>query len=259
MTRRTLRASARVSALVVTGLLGVTSCATLGLEHPPTARPAAPTVEQSSAKPTAPAASPVLTDAQAREALITGTDLGEPWTPSRSIATWRDGMLKATTPTADCQKLLDGLYSDELLGAPPRAVVALDDADTGAQLRYQLTDRRPADVDRTLGWLKTLPERCARFTAKAPDGTVLDATVAEQPLPEVGDARQGLRVILTNWNTDGDPVALALDVATVRAGQDTFTLTNGGLTDVPNEATQAAVQLGVQRLTEVRKQGRVQV
>lgn len=53
MTRRTLRASARVAALVVTGLLGVTSCATLGLEHPPTARPAAPTVEQSSAKPTA--------------------------------------------------------------------------------------------------------------------------------------------------------------------------------------------------------------
>lgn len=256
MTRRTLLASA----LAVTALVTVASCATLGLEHPPTARPAVPTVEKSDpARPSAPVASPVLTDAQARAALITGTDLGEPWTPTRGAATWRDGMLKATTPTADCQKLLDGLYSDELLGAPPRAVVALDDADTGAQLRYQVTGRRPADVDRTLAWLKTLPQKCARFTAKTPDGTVLDATVTEQPLPEVGDVRQGLRVTLTDWNTDGDPVALALDVAAVRAGRDTFSLTNGGLTDVPNEATQAAVQLGVQRLTEVRKQGRVQV
>ncbi|MEV6618286.1 hypothetical protein AB0N31_31360 [Streptomyces sp. NPDC051051] len=256
MTRRSLLASV----LAVTALVTVTSCATLGLEHPPTARPALPTVEKSApARPSAPVASPVLTDAQAHAALITGTDLGEPWTPTRGAATWRDGMLKATTPTADCRKLLDGLYSDELLGAPPRAVVALDDADTGAQLRYQVSDRRPADVDRTLAWLKTLPQKCARFTAKAPDGTVLDATVTEQPLPEVGDVRQGLRVTLTDWDTDGDPVALALDVAAVRAGRDAFALTNGGLTDVPNEATQAAVQLGVQRLTQVRKQGRVQV
>ncbi|MFD4571961.1 hypothetical protein ACFWNK_02505 [Streptomyces sp. NPDC058417] len=255
MTRRTLL----VPVLAVTGLVALTSCATLGLEHPPTARQALPTVTPSSARPSAPVTTPVLTDAQAHEALISDVDLGEPWTPTRGTATWRDGMLKAATPTADCQKLLDSLYADELLGAPAQAVVALDDADTGAQLRYQVTDRRPADVDRVLAWMRTLPQKCARFTAKTPDGTVLDATVAEQPLPEVGDARQGLRVTVTNWDTDGDPVALALDVAVVRAGQDTFALTNGGLDAVPNEATQAAVQLGVQRLTDVRKQGRVQV
>ncbi|CAM5489121.1 hypothetical protein [Streptomyces aurantiogriseus] len=257
MTRRTLLASA----LSVAGLLTVASCATLGLEHPPTARQAAPTVQPSPGKPSAPTASPVLTDAQAHAALISDTDLGAPWSPTRGAATWRDGMLKATTPTADCQKLLDGLYSDELLGAPARAVVALDDLDTEAQLRYQLTDRRPADADRALAWLRTLPERCARFSANAPNDTVLDVTVAELPLPEVGDVRQGLRVTLTDWSTDGDgdPLSLALDVAAVRAGQDTFALVNGGLNDVPNEATQAAVQLGVQRLTEVRKQGRVQV
>ncbi|MFF3847261.1 hypothetical protein [Streptomyces sp. NPDC002328] len=256
MTRRALLACA-LSAIGI--LLGAGACATLGLEHPPTARPPEPTVRQSSAKPSAPVASSVLTDAQAQAALITDTDLGAPWTPTRGAATWRDGMLKSTTPTADCQKLLDGLYADELLGQAARAVVALDDADTGAQLRYQLTDLRPRDADRGLDWMRTLPDRCARFTARAPDDTVLDVTVAEQALPEVGDVRQGLRVTLTNWGADGDPVVLSLDVAAVRAGADTFILTNGCMDDVPNEATQAAVQLGVQRLTEVRKQGRVQV
>jgi hypothetical protein len=255
MTRRTLLASP----VLLAGLLAVPACATLGLEHPPTARPALPTVQPSSSRPAAPVATPGLTDAQARAALITDTDLGEPWTPTRGAATWRDGMLKATTPTADCRKLLDGLYADELLGAPARAVVALDDADTGAQLRYQLSDRRPKEVDRVLAWLRTLPRTCARFTAKGPDGLVLDAQVSELALPEVGDARQGLRVTLTDWDTEGDPLVLALDVAVVRAGQDTFALTNGGVDDVPNEATQAAVQLGVQRLAEVRKRGRVQV
>jgi hypothetical protein len=54
-------------------------------------------------------------------------------------------------------------------------------------------------------------------------------------------------------------VVLTLDVAVVRQGDDAFTLTNGGLADVPSDATQVAVQLGALRLAEVRKQGRAQV
>ncbi|MDX3575700.1 MULTISPECIES: hypothetical protein [unclassified Streptomyces] len=280
MTRRPHLAST----LLLTAATALTSgCATLGLEHPPTAAPATPTVERSSAKPSAPAASAGLTKAQAQAALITERDLGAPWTATRGAATWRDGMLKATASPADCGRLLDDLYADELLGGPVRAVVALDDPDSGAQLRYQLTGSRPADVDRTLARLRTLPQTCARFTAKAADGAVLDVQVSELPLPEVGDARQGLRVTVTrlagavpnapeNAGQDpaqdpgreaaengGDPTVLTLDVAAVRAGEDAFALTNGGLGDVPNAATQAAVQLGVSRLTDVRKQGRVQI
>ncbi|MFH8802335.1 hypothetical protein ACH4F6_22450 [Streptomyces sp. NPDC017936] len=256
MTRRTLLAAA----LCVTGLLLASSaCATLGLEHPPTARPALPTVRKSPSGSASPTTTSALTEAQAHDALISATDLGAPWTPTRGAATWRDGLLKATTPTAECQKLLDGLYTDELLGGTARAVVALDDPDAGAQLRYQLTDRRPAEADRALAWLRTLPQKCARFTAEAPDATVLDVTVTDLALPEVGDARQGLRVTLTDWSAEGDPLTLGVDVAAVRTGQDTFALTNGSLDDVPNEATQVAVQLGVRRLTEVRRQGRAQV
>ncbi|MFH9550820.1 hypothetical protein [Streptomyces sp. NPDC017435] len=258
MARTPLLASILLLAPVATG------CATLGLEHPPTAAPATPTVERSSARPTAPTTSPVLTEAQARAALITETDLGPPWTKTQGAATWRDGMLKATTSTPDCQKLLDALYADEVLGGPARAVVGLDDPDAGAQLRYQLSGGRPADVDRGLAWLRTMPQKCARFMAQATGDTVLDVQVSELPLPEVGDVRQGLRVTLTIWasaedNPGGDPTALTLDVAAVRAGEDAFALTNGGLNDAPNAATQAAVQLGVRRLADVRQQAKVRV
>ncbi|MFF3938508.1 hypothetical protein [Streptomyces phaeofaciens] len=254
-----------VPASATLGLLcAVSGCATLGLEHPPTAEPAPASSSAAPDRPAAPTAPSVLTEAQARAALITDTDLGAPWTPTRGAATWRDGMLKAATAVPECQKLLDALYTDELLGTPARAVVGLDDPDTGAQLRYQLTDRRPADADKALAWLRALPGTCGRFTAMAPHDTVLDVQVVDLPLPEVGNARQGLRVTLTIWataeeNPGGEPTVLALDVAAVRAGEDAFALTNGGLGDVPNEATQAAVQLGVRRLADVRKQGRVQV
>jgi hypothetical protein len=257
MTRRILLASVLL-------LSAATGCATLGLEHPRTADPAEPTVEASTTKSAAPSASAALTDDQAHAALITDTDLGAPWTPTEGAATWRDGLLKATASDAECQKLLDALYTDELFGGPARAVVGLDDPATAAQLRFQLADRRPADVDRALAWLRSLPQRCGRFPARAGKDTEEDVQVADLPLPEVGDARQGLRVTLTLWGTagdnpDGKPTVLALDVAAVRAGQDAFALVNGGLGDVPNEATQAAVQLGVRRLADVRGQGRVQV
>ncbi|MFJ8113717.1 hypothetical protein [Streptomyces sp. NPDC096132] len=253
-------------ALLVSSLLltTVTGCAALGLEHPPTADPADPSARASTSKPAAPSTPPVLTDTQAQAALITDTDLGAPWIPTQGAATWRDGLLKASTPVAECQKLLDALYTDELFGAPARAVVGLDDPDRSAQLRYQLTGKGPADADRTLAWLRSLPQKCARFTARAGQDIVEDVQVTDLPLPEVGDARQGLRVSLTLWgtaedNADGEPTVLVLDVAAVRAGEDAFALTNGALDDVPNEATQAAVQLGVRRLEDVRKQGRVQV
>ncbi|MEU6088514.1 hypothetical protein ABZ865_17120 [Streptomyces sp. NPDC047085] len=250
------------AALLAVGLLSLTGCATLGLEHPPTAQYPLPTVEKSKAAPskTSPRGDgSTLTDAQAQAALITETDLGAPWTATRGAATWRDALLKATTGAGECQRLLDALYADELLGGPARVAVGLDDADTDAQLRYQIGARRPSDVDAALAWLKTMPSQCARFTATTELGLVEDVQVVEAPLPEVGDVRQGLRIGLATTTDDGQNVLLTLDVAAVRVGEDAFALTNGGLGDVPNGATQAAVQVGALRLADVRRQGRVQV
>ncbi|MFF8729144.1 hypothetical protein ACF073_21985 [Streptomyces sp. NPDC015171] len=247
--------------LLATGLLVAGGCAALGLDHPASAPYPLPTVDAPSGKSKGPARpdGSTLTDEQAEAALINQTDLGAPWTSTRGAATWRDGLLKAQTSAGQCQRLLDALYSDEPLGTPARVAIGLDDADTEAQLRYQIGARRPADVDATLSWLRTMPVQCARFTATTQLDLVEDVQVVDLPLPEVGDRRQGLRVTLASTSSDGQEYLLTMDVAVVRVGEDAFAFTNAGLGDVPNDATQAAVQIGALRLADIRRQGRAQV
>ncbi|MFF7641572.1 hypothetical protein [Streptomyces canus] len=255
-------ARAAASALALSGLLAATACS--ALSTPPTA-PKAPITPPSSAPPRSPKASPaassVLTEAMAQAALVTDADLGEPWTPSQGVATWHDGVLKAKADRRECQRLLDALYADEVFGADAqaRAVVGMDDVWNEAQMRYQVLARPPAEIDRTLAWLKSLPSKCGQFAATTATGAVLGVQVAEMPLPEAGDARQGLRVLLTGQSPDGAPTTLTLEVAALRVGEDAISVTNGGFGDVQTDATQTAVQLGAERLTQVRKQGRVQV
>ncbi|MET8247833.1 hypothetical protein ABZV31_27570 [Streptomyces sp. NPDC005202] len=244
--------------LCIAALPAATAC-TAGLtgqaDVPPSAagntRPAAPT---------SPITVPALTDAQAQAALITEADLGAPWAPAQGAATWHDELLKAQTDLPDCQRLLDAVYADELLGTPTgaHAVAGFDDGDDEAQLRYQVLAHRPAEVDRTLAWLRTLPQTCARFTAATTRAGVQNVQVFELALPDVGDARQGLRVTLTGESADGEAATLALDVAVVRVGDDAITLTNGGLGAVSADSTRQAVQLGARRLTEVHHQARGQ-
>ncbi|MER6258060.1 hypothetical protein ABT203_00390 [Streptomyces sp900105245] len=249
-------------ALTAAGLLAVGGCAALGLRHPAAAPHPFPTIDApvQAPKASSKAGGSALSDQQAQAALITQSDLGAPWTPTRGAATWRDGLLKATTGAGECQRLLDALYSDELLGAPARLAVGLDDADTDAQLRYQIGARRPADVDAALAWLRTMPAKCADFMATSETGLTEEVQVMEAPLPEVGDARQGLRILVGATSRDEEErYVLTIDLAAVRVGEDSFALTNAGLGAVPNDATQAAVQMGALRLADVHRQGRAQV
>jgi hypothetical protein len=244
------------SALSVTALLAAAACSAKGPGRAPS-----PTGPASASAGQSPGSSRALTGDQAKAALVTEADLGEPWEPTEGAATWRDGLLKASTENADCQRLLDALYTEELFGTPtgPRATVGLDDVESAAQLRYQVAAHRAADVDRTLAWLKSLPEKCGEFTAATPHDGMQDVQVSELPLPEVGDARQALRVSLAGETEDGELFVLTMDVAAVRVGDDAISLTHGGLGDVYAEVTQAAVQLGAHRLTEIRQQGRADV
>ncbi|MFD8820131.1 hypothetical protein ACFV23_53800 [Streptomyces sp. NPDC059627] len=178
-----------------------------------------------------------------------------------STATWRDGLLKAATGQADCQRLLEALYTDELLGAPagPQAVTSLDDGDDAAQLRYQVDASRSADIDRTLAWLRTLPGTCRQFTAQTTAAGTEAVQVTDAALQGFGDARQGLRVTLTAQpSADADPTTLTLDVAVVRVGDDAIVLTAGALGTLPDDTTEQALDIGVQRLAQVREQGRAQ-
>ncbi|MFC8679457.1 hypothetical protein [Streptomyces griseorubiginosus] len=254
------RVPAAVFGLAV--LLGATGCS--ALSTPPTA-PKPPITRPTSAAPASPKASPAsstaLTEAMAQAALITEADLGEPWTPTQGTATWHDGVLKGKTELPDCQRLLDALYADDLFGADaqPRAVVGLDDTWNEAQLRYQVFALDPARTDKTLAWLNRVPGKCGQFAATTATGAVLGVQVTAAELPETGDSRQGLRVLLTGQSPEGEPVTLTLEVAAARVGEDAIMVSNGGFGDVTTDATWTALQVGAQRLTEVRKRGRVQV
>ncbi|WP_427166719.1 hypothetical protein ACQF4J_22875 [Streptomyces sp. C1-1] len=241
--------------LLTATLLTATACTAGG----PAAKNPAASARPSAA--TSAPAPPVLTQAQAQAALVTATDLGEPWAPTQGVATWRDGLLKATTDSPECRRLLDALYADDLFGGDTgaRAVTGLDDPLDQAQLRYQVLALHAPDVDRTLAWLKSLPRSCGTFTAVTAHGAVQGVTVREADLPRVGDARQGLRVTLSGETADGDPTVLTMDVAAVRVGDDTIAISLGGLGDVAPEATRAAMETGVRRLTEIRKSGRAQI
>ncbi|MFD3503284.1 hypothetical protein [Streptomyces sp. NPDC058678] len=262
MTRPTARVRT-ASALSLGALLTATACS--ALTTPPTAEK--PDLSATTASPApsgkhaSPAATPALTAAQAQAVLLTETDLGEPWTPTQGSATWHDAVLKATTNLPDCQRLMDTAYSEELFGADarPRAVVGLDDDWNETQLRQQVVAHPAADVDRTLAWLKALPKKCARFTAKTTRGEAHAVEVTEAALPEAGDARQGLRILVWGETADGEPAAFTLDVAAVRVGDDAIGLTHGGFGEVSPDIARAVVQLGAQRLTEVRTKGRVEV
>ncbi|MFF0702003.1 hypothetical protein ACFYVC_16990 [Streptomyces tendae] len=236
--------------------------------------PVTPTAQSPAVLPSA-ELPPVLTRGQARAALVGADDLGEAWEPTRGAATWRDELLKATAERPDCRRLLDVLYTEELFGTgaatAPRATAALDDVDGGAQLHYRVTSYRAADLDRTLAWLGTLPDTCGRFEARDAHGTARDVRVTGLTLPEVGDARRGLRVTVgdtasddgedlradTRTNTAGG--VLTVDLVAVRVGDDAISLTNGTLGTPADDATRISVEVGADRLTEARRQGRAQV
>ncbi|MEU2333212.1 hypothetical protein ABZ770_03750 [Streptomyces sp. NPDC006654] len=249
-----------VSGLAVVGLLAVSAC-TAGTSPPGAASDSArAAAERPAASPGAPGP-PVLTVDQAQAALIGEADLGVPWTAGDATATWHDGLLKAATGQPDCQRLLDALYAEDLVGAPagPQAAVVLDNGDDAAQLRYQVDASHAADVDRTLAWLRTLPGSCGRFTAQTTAAGAELVQVADSRLSGLGDARQGLRVTLT-WqaSADADPSTLTLDVAVVRVGDDAIVLTTGALGTLPPDTTEQVLRIGVQRLAQVREKGRAQ-
>ncbi|MDQ0776070.1 hypothetical protein QF026_004536 [Streptomyces aurantiacus] len=229
---------------------------------------------------------PTLTEAQAKSALVTAADLGDDdWTPTRGAATWRDALLKGTADVAGCQRLLDGLYAEDLLGRPAgaRAVTGFDhtdrpdrpddlddtadtdgSADTDGtdstdgtdgtadevQLRYQVGAYDRAALDASLAWVKAVPTTCGQFTATNAEGGQFTVRAVAASLPgSLGDAREGLRVTVNDDNDDNG-AGLTLDFAAVRVGDSALSLTHGGLDDIDAEDTRQAARAGTRRLQE---------
>ncbi|MFF9122589.1 hypothetical protein ACF09J_04680 [Streptomyces sp. NPDC014889] len=247
---RVLAASALGAAVLLTG-----AACTAG-QSGGTLRGTAPAATRQPG-PAAAAPAAALTQDQAQAALLTEADLGTAWAPTQGAATWRDGMLKAQADSSECGRLLDALYTEQPFGAPSgaHAVAAYDDGEDEAQLRHQVLALHAQDVDRILTWLRTMPQTCAGFSATTANSDVLDVRVAGLALPNTGDARQGLRLTLTDASY-GD--TLTLDLATVRVGDDAIVLTTGALGTPPQDTTEQAVQHAVDRLTAVHRKARAQ-
>jgi hypothetical protein len=196
-----------------------------------------------------------LTDAQLRSALLRTGDLGSAWGSTQGAATWRDGLLKGRADRPECQELLDAVYAEDLLGEPSgtTVVAGFDDAEYGAQVRYQVGAYRKADTDEKIAHVGRLTEECREFTVTGAAGQTYGARVDPVQLPAVGDARQALR--LTVGGEDGAAVggeggALTLEVAALRVGDGAALLTHGGLYGIDAETTRHAAELGAQRLLE---------
>ncbi|MGC0336926.1 hypothetical protein RKD20_001960 [Streptomyces sp. SLBN-8D4] len=214
-----------------------------------------------SSSPLAQASPAPLTAAGARAALVTEADLEDDWTQVKNAAKWRDSLLvgkvdvadfiTGKADAADCQKLLDRLYSDDLLGKPSGASALTGFQQGDSRLLYQVAAYDRAGLDTSFAWLKSLPVKCDQFTAKDTSGAARTVQVIERSLPKGGDARQGLRVTVQG-TSGGAPTTLTLDVAAVRVGTDTITLTNGGLDGVDGDSTEQAAKLGTARLKDVQ-------
>lgn len=205
-----------------------------------------------------------LTSAGARTALITEGDLEDNWSQvtEKTAQSWEDELLigkvdtqqflTGKTQAADCQRLLDGLYGDDLLGRPSGASELTGFTEGDSRLLYQVAAYDRDDLDKSLDWLGSLTTECDQFTAKASDGSTRTVQVVELSLPKSGDAREGITVTVKG-TSGGSPVTLTLDVAAVRVGDDAITVTNGGYDGVDHDSTKDAVSHGTTRLKDVRE------
>ncbi|MGC0379500.1 hypothetical protein [Streptomyces sp. SAI-229] len=235
-----------------------TAAAAVAQTESPTSTTTSPTASPTSSPTSSPGAT--LSETGARNALITSADLEGDWTQADKPQTWRDSLLVGEVDVAaflsgksdapDCQRLIDSLYDENLLGTPSGAS-ALNGFEQGdSRLLYQVAAYEKADLDEAMKSLRSLPDTCDQFTVTSGDSGDRTVQVVEMSLPEEGDARQGMTVTVKG-DSGGQPVTLTLDVAVVQIGANAITVTNGGLDGADHDATTAAVEQGTPRLQAV--------
>ncbi|MFE9021250.1 hypothetical protein ACFYNL_22175 [Streptomyces sp. NPDC007808] len=261
MTRRPPRL-ARVlsSALAAGALLAAAACSQDGTDKDGS-RAAGVTASPVAQKRQTPSPTATLTEAGARTALITEADIEDDWTQVKDTEAenWNDALLIGTVDVsdfltakadaADCQRLVDSLFDDDLLGRPSGANALRGFTQGDSRLLHQVGSYDRTDPQDSLNWMAKLPQECDRFTMTE-DGEERTVQVIETSLPDVGDAREGLRVTVQG-PTDGVQATLTLDVAAVRVGNDAITVTAGGLDGDEHDSVEQAVKLGTQRLKDV--------
>ncbi|WP_328346109.1 hypothetical protein [Streptomyces violaceus] len=260
MTRRPSPLARVLSSAVAAGTL-LTTAACSGDGDKDGSRASGITATQVAGKQQTTSPTADLTTEAARTALITEADIEDDWSQVKDTEAenWHDSLfigtvdvsdfLTAKADAADCQRLLDSLFDDDLLGRPSGSSALRGFEEGNSRLLYQV-----ASYDRTapqgpMNWMATLPEKCDQFTA-TDGGEQRTVQVVDTSLPKVGDAREGLRVTVQG-TTGGTQATLTVDVAAVRVGNDAITVTAGGLDGGETDSVEQAVKLGTQRLKDV--------
>ncbi|MGW1619710.1 hypothetical protein [Streptomyces sp. NPDC002172] len=254
MTRPSRPARVLATALAAGTLLATATACSDGT---PEAAAVSPAAERSPA----PSRTPTLTGPGAQAALITPADIEDNWQLANDAATWRNQMLvgkvdvaqflNAKSDAADCQRLLDSLYSDTLLGRATGASGLRGFTSEDSRLLYQVGDYGQAAMEATIKWLRNLPTECNQFSATASDGSKRTVQVVEyKEPPKVGDELAALTVTVQG-TSNGQPATTTLDVAALRVGASGAAVTNGGLSGVDHDSTALALQNGAERLKEV--------
>ncbi|MEU9347813.1 hypothetical protein AB0D74_42120 [Streptomyces sp. NPDC048278] len=257
MTRRPSRPARVLATALAAGTLLATAVACSDGSGSPEAAAVSPAAERSPS----PSRTPALTGPGAQAALITSADIEDDWQPANDAATWRNQMLvgkvdvadflNAKSDAADCQRLLDSLYSDTLLGRATGASGLRGFVSQDSRLLYQVGDYGQAGMDATLTWLKKLPTECNQFSATGSDGGKRTVQVVEyKEPPKAGDALAALTVTVQG-TSNGQPATTTLDVVAFRVGASGAAVTNGGLSGVDHDSTALAVQNGAKRLKDV--------
>ncbi|MFH9060286.1 hypothetical protein ACH4GM_03510 [Streptomyces coeruleorubidus] len=261
MTRRPYRLVRVLSSALAAGtLLTTAACSDDGGTDG--SRVSGVTVSQAAGQRQTPSPTTALTTDRARTALITEGDIEDDWTQVKDTEAenWHDSLLigrvdvsdflTAKAQAAGCQRLLDSLIDDDLLGRPSGASELRGFEQGDSRLLYQVASYERTDPQDSLNWMANLPENCDQFTV-TDGGDQRTVQVVETSLPGAGDAREGLRVTVRG-TTGGTEATLTLDVAAVRVGDDAITVTAGGLDGDENDSVEQAVRLGTQRLEDVQ-------
>lgn len=154
------------------------------------------------------------------------------------------------TRLAECQRLLDRLYSQDLLGKPSGASALAGFEQGDSRLLEQVAAYDRAALDDALKWMDSLPVDCDQFTATDSAGEKRTVQVTEASVPDVGDAREGLHVTVRGTAAD-NPATLTLDIAAVRVGSSAVAVTGGGLDGREITSVQQGARQGTERLRTV--------
>ncbi|MET9814680.1 hypothetical protein [Streptomyces sp. NPDC006355] len=260
MTRRPPRPTRVLSCALAAGtLLAGAACSDGGGADG--ARVPVATASQVAGERQTPSPTATLTESGARTALITEADIEDDWTQVKETEAqnWHDSLLigrvdvsdflTAKAQAADCQRLLDSLFDDDLLGRPSGVSALRGFTQGDSRLLYQVASYDRTDPQESLQWLAGLPQECDQFTVT--DGREQRTVqVVDTSPPAVGDAREDLRVTVRG-PIGGTEATLTLDVAAVRVGNDAITVTAGGLDGDEQDSVEQAARLGTQRLADV--------